>query len=584
MSTWNLIVIVAGVVLLIFVCRKEFVRANKARLWWRILASLLSVVCLICMGLPITFNSTAISGSSAIIITDGTDEDSLQQFRKDQKQKIVLYHVDDLFSTEHPVYDSLHVFGYGLSDDELKMLNGAKLIFHPAKISSGVTAVDWNRKVEKGKELLIQGTYKNQTASPVTLLLNGFNTILDSFTVNAREERSFRLHTVPKQNGKAIYSLSAHQQKDTLENDPIPIEVFTPVPIKVLMLSASPDFENRFLKDWLSQNGYTVLSKTTISTNKFDKTILNAGSLSLDHVTTGLLDSVDVVISDETSLLTLSKPEQENIYSQVSRKGMGMIIRADTMHLSKAWFAGSFQLYTGQGKQPSHVSIHTINDEISNAVLAADQPLFIHFRNGMQPLALDSAKNIMSGVIAEGAGKIALTTLTNTYSWMLAGNTANYYSFWSGLLQKTARKKVSGIWIESTTSLPVEQQSVPFQLITNGNSFPFVEIDGKRIALAQNENLGEQWHSSYWPVKPGWQSVSIGGMNNNWYVFDKHDWKYVTAQKKISATGYYTQNINNGLKNEGIANKALPVPVPMVYFFLPFIICCGFLWMERKIF
>jgi hypothetical protein len=65
------------------------------------------------------------------------------------------------------------------------------------------------------------------------------------------------------------------------------------------MLAASPDFENRFVKDWLSQNGYTVVAKTAISTNKFDKTFLNAGSVSLDRVTSGLLDSFDVLLSDE---------------------------------------------------------------------------------------------------------------------------------------------------------------------------------------------------------------------------------------------------------------------------------------------
>jgi Mlc titration factor MtfA (ptsG expression regulator) len=39
----------------VFICRKEFVRANKARLTWRMLASVIAVVCLVCMGLPITF-------------------------------------------------------------------------------------------------------------------------------------------------------------------------------------------------------------------------------------------------------------------------------------------------------------------------------------------------------------------------------------------------------------------------------------------------------------------------------------------------------------------------------------------------
>lgn len=586
MSAWNMIVISMGVILLVFICRKEFIRVNKARLAWRMVASVIAVVCLVCMGLPITFIPSGIqSGNEAIVLTEGADEDSIQQFNKAQKQKLVVYQMDDLLQGQHMKYDSLHVFGYGFSDDELQMLRGSKLVFHPTKITSGITAIDWNRNIEKGKFFLLQGTYTNQSSFPIVLVLNGFNTILDSFTVAPKKEMDFRLHTIPKQNGKAVYTLLALHGKDTLEKEPIPIEIISPSPVKILILAASPDFENRFVKDWLSQNGYAVVAKTAISANKFDKTFLNTGSVSLDRVTSNLLDSFDVLLSDETALLSLSKPEQENIYNQVARKGMGMIIRSDTIHSSKEWFTGPYQLYTSQGKQPTHLSIHLMNDEVHHAVLPVEQPLFIRYKSGMQPLATDSAGNIMVGMIAEGSGKIAVTTLSNTYNWLLAGNAADYYSFWSTLLQKTARQKIPETSVETLSLLPVVQQPVSILSGTNSYATPSLEISGKKIALAQNENLPDHWYGKYWPIKPGWQpGVNVHGINNNWYVYDKHDWKYVTAQKKIRATKQYAQNPDNSSKNERIERNGSSVPVSLAYFFLPFIICCGFLWMERKIF
>lgn len=586
MSAWNMIVISMGVILLVFICRKEFIRANKARLAWRMVASVIAVVCIACMGLSITFTPSGIeSGNEAIVLTEGADENSIQEFNKVQKQKLVIYQPDDLFQGKHMKYDSLHVFGYGFSDDELQMLKGSKLVFHPAKITNGIVAIDWNRNIDKGKELLLQGTYTNRNSFPIVLMLNGFNTILDSFTVAPQKEMNFRLHTIPKQNGKAIYTLSALHGKDTLEKEPIPIEVITQSPVKVLMLASSPDFENRFVKDWLSQNGYAVVTKTAISANKFDKTFLNAGSVSLDRFTPNLLDSFDVLLSDENALLSLSKPEQENIYNQVALKGMGMIIRSDTIHSSKEWFTGPFQLYASQGKQPTHLSIHMMNDEMHRAVLPVEQPLFIRYRTGMQSLATDSAGNIIVGMIAEGAGKIAFTTLYNTYNWLLAGNTANYYSFWSDLLQKVARQKNPKTSVEISSSLPVEQEPVSIIYGTNSYASPSLEINGKKIALAENENLTDHWHGTYWPTKPGWQpGMTAQGINNNWYVYDKHDWKYVAAQKKMSATKQYAQNPGKSVKNEVIDGTRAQVPVPLAYFFLPFIICCGFLWMERKFF
>jgi hypothetical protein len=586
MSAWNMIVITMGFILLVFICRKEFVRTNKARLAWRMVASIIAVVCLVCMGVPITFTPAGIeSQTEAIVVTEGADADSIQQFNKGQKQKLAVYRIDDLLSVKHPKYDNLHVFGYGFSEDELTMFKESKLIFHPAKITSGITAIDWNRNIEKGKELSVQGTYINQTSSSVVLVLNGFNTILDSVTIPAKKETGFQLHTIPRQNGKAIYTLSALRGKDTLEKEPIPIEIITPSAVKILMLAASPDFENRFVKDWLSQNGYAVVNRTAISTNKFDKTFLNAGSVSLDRVTSNLLDSFDVLLSDENVLLSLSKPEQENIYNQVTRKGMGMIIRSDTIRPSKEWFAAPFQLYALPGKQPTHLSIHMMNDEMSSAVLPVEQPLFIRYKNGMQPLVTDSANNIIAGMIAEGAGKIAFTTLYNTYNWLLIGNTTNYYSFWSGLLQKTARQKVPEISVEIASLLPVEQEPASVIFRANNYASPFVEINGKKLALAQNENLPDRWHGSYWPVKPGWQlGISGQGISNNWYVYDKHDWRYVMAEKKISVTTQYAQNPGKSINNEQVEASRSKVPVSLAYFFVPFIICCGFLWLERKIF
>ncbi len=584
MTAWSIIVIVAALLLLLFICRQEFVRANKARLAWRMAASILAVICLACMGLPLTSRQTNnLAGNEAIVVTEGANKDSVQNFNRDQK--LAIYQVDDFFLNEHPNYDSLHVFGYGFSDDELQAIGGSKIILHPEKITNGITSIDWKRKIEKGKELLIQGTYLNQTTSPVHLLLNGFNTILDSFTIPAKQERSFQLHTIPKQNGKAVYSVLALHGKDTLEKDPVPIEVIAAVPLKIMMLAASPDFENKFLKDWLSQNGYAVVTKTTISTNKFDKTFFNTGTIALDRVSSSLLDSFDVLVGDELAILSLSKPEQENIYNQVSRKGMGMIIRSDTIRATKEWWASQFQLYTLPGKQSTHISLRMTEDGLTKGVLPVEQPLFIRSRNGIQPLITDSANNMVTGISAEGAGRIAFTTLNNTYSWLLAGNTANYYSIWSAVLQKIARQKQVPVTVETTPALPVVQQPLKIIVGINGNTFPVLEIDNKRIALAQDEKLSNRWTGVYWPLQAGWQTpVTVQGITNNWYVYGQNEWKYVAAQQKITATSQYSERPKETVINESIGGKSLPVPVPLVYFFIPFIICCGFLWMERKIF
>jgi hypothetical protein len=41
------------------------------------------------------------------------------------------------------------------------------------------------------------------------------------------------------------------------------------------MLSASPDFESKFLKNWLSENGYAVALRSAISKDKFNSEYIN---------------------------------------------------------------------------------------------------------------------------------------------------------------------------------------------------------------------------------------------------------------------------------------------------------------------
>jgi hypothetical protein len=585
MTTWNTIVIIAGVVLLFFLCRKEIARSNKARLPLRIIATILAVVSLICMGLPLSMrNSSVAKSNEVIVVTAGANEDSIQQFRKNSNKKITVLQADDFLSAQTTHYDSVHVFGYGFTADELKSIHARGLVFHPSVVANGIVSVNWNRKLKKGEELLVQGVYANSQSFPVRLLLSGFSTPIDSFVVQAKSTQRFQLQGVPKQNGKAVYAVSALKGKDTLEKNRLPVEVEEPSPLKLMILSASPDFENKFLKNWLSQNSYSVASRTIISTNKFDKASYNAGGVSLDRITPSLLDSFDILLSDETALSSLSKPEQENISRQVSQKGMGLLIRGDTIASANAWYNRSFHIYGLTGKQPSQLALSLTEGDRNKLILPAEQPKFIRTQNGMQALVTDSAANIVAGSIAEGKGKVVFTTLHNTYYWLLSGSQTNYYALWTSLLQKTSRTHVPKFFVETSPLLPVAGQAVQIRLNLSGDTLPSVAIGNSRPSFIQDEKISSQWQTMYWPVQAGWQPpVNSGGSNYQWYVYDKNDWVYVNASSRIQATGLYAQQ-KNGATVEANMDEPARVPVPLVYFFVLFIICAGFLWMERKIF
>jgi hypothetical protein len=585
MSAWNTIVVIASLALLFFLCRKEWLRESKARLLWRLIASVIAVGCLACMALPLTFTQIKTkNGGEIIVATEGGSRDSILSFKKNHKPGAVIVEKDIFLSTDKNDYDSIHVFGYGFTKEELLLLNGREIVFHPASIRTGVTAASWKRQLKKGEVLSVQGTYVNESPLPVTLWLNGFNTMLDSVVIPSQQTKPFLLQAVPKQNGKAVFTMIALQGKDTLGKEPLPVEVQQPDAVNVMILAASPDFENKFLKDWLSQNGYAVVAKTNISSNKSDRSLLNAGKVSLDRITSALLDSFDIVVSDEAYLSTLPPSEREAIYRQVNAKGLGLIVKGDTIAAPREWYTRSFHLFQLPGKQPAHLALSFRGSPGKNIVLPVEEPRFIRPQNAMQLLVADSASNTLAAVVAEGSGKVLFTTLGTTYSWLLSGDAVNYYSLWNLLLQKAGRQNRRANSFETLPSRPVQHAPVTIALEALSDSFPVVRTGGSQLAFTQDPLVPYRWQTTWWPSETGWQEpFRFKELVYNWYVYDKKDWFYIAAAEKRRAMETYAVQ-QRARPGKGV-ETAVPEekPVSLFLFFLPFIICSGFLWLERKI-
>ena len=59
---------------------------------------------------------------------------------------------------------------------------------------------------------------------------------------------------------RASYDSLFSRVKNTLEKDPLPVQVTETDPLKILILSSTPDFENRFLNNRLSKKGYEIVN------------------------------------------------------------------------------------------------------------------------------------------------------------------------------------------------------------------------------------------------------------------------------------------------------------------------------------
>jgi hypothetical protein len=602
MMAWNYIIILSSLLGLVFLIWKETVRVNKLRLTGRLLASVIAVAGVAFMALPWTVKvagKTATSRRQAILLTDGYRPDSVKLFLKHAANDVILYTSDksllknDLpgiirflpgaafFADSLKNYDALHVFGYGFTKQEAEQLRGLPIVFHPSVMPPGVQSVYWPRHLESGQALVIQGNFYNNGSAPVTLFLNGLHTNLDSTIITPGDCQRFQLTTVPKNNGRSVYSLVAMLGRDTLETEAIPFEADFIKSIKVLMLAASPGFENKFLKNWLFKNSYPIVSRTTISRNKYEKEYLNGNEIKFNSITNSLLNKFDIIISDADELAALSAPELAAIRTHIEQGALGLIVKADSFSTPRAFYSKPFPLYYGGGDSSKQVFLHWQSPVLVSQKLANNNAGLIKKQPGTQPLIFDQASGIYASASLIGFGRLVATTLNNTFSWQLAGYDTAYHSLWTMLIEKAApaNQRTESLSIEPY--LPRVNEPVLLTLQAGAATAPQITLAESNVYFEQNVHIPTEWQGKFWPVRTGWQSVT-GMMDNSFYVFKASDWKIMQSLQKYYDTKNYSGHNFTLKKSRAINEAGARVPLPKIYFFLSILVSCGYLWWEKK--
>ena len=406
---WNILVLIVCLFLSVFCIWKEFSRPNKLRLIWRIIASIFAIAALACIALPVKYTGkiTAAGKNGAVLLTEGFDADSLSRYKTDtiftadplikrKYPKAKLITLDELASIT-PKIKQLNVLGYGLNQDEIMQLDDIPVQYNASPAPGGITAVNWQGRLKQGQLLKVQGNFGNPIDHPVRLILKGLNTGVDSLIIGAKSSFKFELKTTPKTSGRSIYQLLALSGKDTLANESLPVEIDPDKPLKVLMLSAAPGFENRFLKNWLSENGLGVASRSTISKSKFNSDYINIGQTPLDHLSPGLLAGFDIVIGDLSILGSLNTAESAALKQQVTQKGLGLIVNADTILKSASWLQNDFHVQRSATKDQKPENLLIQGKKIGAKALTPEQ-LLISDHNGTQQLVTDEQNPDPGGV------------------------------------------------------------------------------------------------------------------------------------------------------------------------------------------
>lgn len=561
----------------------EVKRRNRSRLGLRLAAVLIVVAALACIALPLKYNATQSVNQAQkhILLTSGFDNDSLPtdinnhiytldaSVNKRFPKAKLLTGLDEL-----PDLKLLHIYGDGLKPYQLEQLEGVPIAFHPSSKPHGVIAASWPEKVKDGDNLQVQGLYNNILNKKIKLTLKGSATALDSVTIEPRSEAKFNLSAKPKATGELVYQLYV----DTALQGDVPVQVIPTKTLKVLMLSASPDFETKFLKNWLAGNGYAVAMRTVISKDKYNTEFINLPQPNINSLSATILNKFDVVIGDLSVLASLNPAEAAVLKQQINDGGLGVILRADSTD-KKTWLQNGFAVDRPSGKEasPGFISIGTQKSRSGKLPVGA---AYINHNNGTQALAKTGAKTV-AAIAQAGAGKVVFNIVNNSYSWVLGGDKEDYAWYWSALISNAARKAEPDPLKITFSSLPVTGEPVKFN-IDRGDSGPIL-INNERVAPEQSQSVPFLWFADGQTTAPGWQTLQSGGHSALWYAYPGDQWLGIQSAQKIAATTAY-QSAHPILSDvtKQIQEK-IRIDVPKIYFYMLLLAACTFLWIEAKL-
>ncbi|QJD95102.1 hypothetical protein HH214_04020 [Mucilaginibacter robiniae] len=592
---WNITVIIICVVVLLLTLWQEYRRTNRSRLGWRVLAILLAVTALACIALPLTYSSQrkATDGSDAVLLTEGYSADSIsnhhypvifttdKNIKKQYPKATWVSSLSDIIY-HHPAIKQLHILGYGLNEYELQQLTTIPLSYQAPVTPAGLQRLSWPENLKAGEALQVQGHYQSAADKPVKVLLKGLNTGLDSITLPAHASTDFELSAIPKNTGRAVYSLLTLSGNDTLAHESLPVQVEAVKPIKLLMLTSSPDFETRFLKNWLSENGYSVAVRSVISKDKISQDYVNIDKLSLEHLTPALLSKFDVVLGDLSTLKALNASESGALKQEVLQKGLGVIVRADSAGNAASWLQTGFQANAATAKAQLNEVLTLQNQKAKTARLLID-PSYVSAQGNTQNLVYDSQNHVLAATALTGSGQRVFTTLNHTFAWLMAGNNKDYAALWSLLIGKAARKLPSVPGWMVASALPMLNEPVQLQL-QSASTPAQVQVNGIHVAPVQNASIPYLWTVNYWPTHAGWQQINTSNGTPSWcYVYENKRWNSLKAQQKIAIT---QKSVANSGKNATVTKQIqqnTQIELPKMYFYLLLLTTCTFLWIERKL-
>ena len=477
----------------------------------------------------------------------------------------------------------LHLLGQGLPAAELASLGSVPLRLHPGAPLAGFRTAFWPSELALGEVLRLEGTVVAPPSKAAAwVILRAAGAGRDSVKLPTGSG-PFRLRYQPKTAGLATYELLLRRPGQPPLAEPVPVEITTPALPAVLLLTATPSFEFKFLKNYLAEAHYPVALRTSVSRGLVQTDFMNQPALVLDRLTPALLGHYTVVVADATTLAALNTTETQALQTAIRAGHLGLITLAEAAPLPRA--APARADFTVRPRPAAPGTTPALTWPGAPGETRAPLPAQLQFNANLRALVTGPGQVLAAASRRVGLGFSVVSVVPETFRWALQGHAPVYASFWNRLLTAAVPPAPAAAVWHLGTRWPRPAQPLTLHLSAAFPAaqpvvLPLAGGPSIRLALRQDARLPEWSTAQFWPGAAGWHQVrGPGRATHNFYVYPATAWPGPTLTERQQAAAQRT----TASAASQTAQISVTEPWPTGWFLGIFLLATGYLWLEEKL-
>ena len=565
-------VFIGALVLFAIYLYKEWVNKSRGSFALNAIVAFVTIAAVVLLVLEPT-KEVEVDDQKGLLLTDGYSEqqkDSLVSLNKGIK--VLNYDSGIAIRNELDSLTSIYVIGQGVPSYDFSLFNDLAVEYIPIENPLGINRLSYANQITLGEKVQVNGSYNHPIKGAFLVFEDSRGNGLDSLQFVENGNTDFSLSGTPKTSGTYVYQLIIKDSVGVLlDTNPLPIEIKEKKPLRVLILNNFPTFETKYLKNFLAEEGHEVIVRSQFTKGKFKFEYFNTSSLPVNQFTDAVLNQFDLIISDADTYFSFGVSIKNRFEKNIQESGLGVFIQPSEflfdLHESSSYFKFKRDAI-------DEVQLPNSSNSLEKYPYDFDEQFLV------QPI-LKWDGPCIAAYKQMGLGRVATTTILNSYQLLLNGSDETYENYWTQILDAIIKKNNVALEWKAVTHIPLVDEPFDIDLYTNLKEFSIVNEDGGLVPTVQKPMISNKYSGTVYPKKKGWNTLKINtdsASRFSYYVYDDMDWKSLRTTETIAVNQKRFKNTVN--KNRTVM---IDRPISPILCYILFLVGIGWLWLSPKL-